>query len=118
MTVGWIPRVAATVLLLGVAVGIARRAADGGLGDDGAAGLAITLHFTGRWPAVRRARPRSAREPEPKSWTSARHVEETRPNATDPGAHVPLLDDLHHLAFLTADMDRLIGFYTRVFEAG
>jgi catechol 2,3-dioxygenase-like lactoylglutathione lyase family enzyme len=30
---------------------------------------------------------------------------------------VALLDDLHHLAFLTADMDRLIGFYTRVFEA-
>ncbi len=30
---------------------------------------------------------------------------------------MPLLDDLHHLAFLTADMDRLIGFYTRVFEA-
>ncbi len=30
---------------------------------------------------------------------------------------MPLLDDLHHLAFLTADMDRLIGFYRRVFDA-
>lgn len=28
-----------------------------------------------------------------------------------------LLDDIHHLAFLTDDMDRLIGFYERVFEA-
>jgi catechol 2,3-dioxygenase-like lactoylglutathione lyase family enzyme len=28
-----------------------------------------------------------------------------------------LLNDIHHLAFITADMDRLIGFYERVFEA-
>jgi catechol 2,3-dioxygenase-like lactoylglutathione lyase family enzyme len=28
-----------------------------------------------------------------------------------------LLNDIHHLAFLTDDMDRLIGFYERVFEA-
>lgn len=28
-----------------------------------------------------------------------------------------LLDDIHHLTFLTADMDRLIDFYARVFEA-
>ena len=28
-----------------------------------------------------------------------------------------LLDDLHHLAFITGDMDRLIAFYHRVFDA-
>ncbi len=28
-----------------------------------------------------------------------------------------LLNDIHHLAFLTADMDRLIAFYTSIFEA-
>jgi catechol 2,3-dioxygenase-like lactoylglutathione lyase family enzyme len=28
-----------------------------------------------------------------------------------------LLQDLHHLTFLTEDMDRLIAFYERVFEA-
>lgn len=28
-----------------------------------------------------------------------------------------LLNDIHHLAFITADMDRLIGFYERVFAA-
>ena len=28
-----------------------------------------------------------------------------------------LVDDLHHLAFLTADMDRLIAFYERIFDA-
>ena len=28
-----------------------------------------------------------------------------------------LLDDIHHLTFVTADMDRLIDFYKRVFEA-
>ncbi|MGA9533157.1 MAG: VOC family protein [Anaerolineales bacterium] len=28
-----------------------------------------------------------------------------------------LLNDLHHLAFITGDMDRLIAFYERVFEA-
>lgn len=28
-----------------------------------------------------------------------------------------LLNDIHHLTFLTADMDRLIAFYQRVFEA-
>lgn len=28
-----------------------------------------------------------------------------------------LLNDLHHLAFVTADMDRLLDFYKRVFEA-
>ena len=28
-----------------------------------------------------------------------------------------LLDDIHHLTFITADMDRLISFYERVFEA-
>ena len=29
-----------------------------------------------------------------------------------------LLNDIHHLTFLTADMDRLIAFYERVFGAG
>lgn len=29
----------------------------------------------------------------------------------------PLLEDIHHLTFVTADMDRLIGFYERVFGA-
>jgi len=28
-----------------------------------------------------------------------------------------LLNDIHHLTFVTADMDRLIAFYQRVFEA-
>ena len=28
-----------------------------------------------------------------------------------------LLNDIHHLTFITADLDRLIGFYKRVFEA-
>jgi len=28
-----------------------------------------------------------------------------------------LLEDLHHIAFLTADLDRLTGFYVRVFDA-
>lgn len=28
-----------------------------------------------------------------------------------------LLNDLHHLTFITSDMDRLIAFYQRVFEA-
>ncbi len=28
-----------------------------------------------------------------------------------------LLNDIHHLMFITADMDRLISFYERVFEA-
>jgi catechol 2,3-dioxygenase-like lactoylglutathione lyase family enzyme len=28
-----------------------------------------------------------------------------------------LLNDIHHLTFVTADMDRLIDFYERVFEA-
>lgn len=28
-----------------------------------------------------------------------------------------LLNDLHHLTFLTADMERLIAFYTSIFEA-
>jgi catechol 2,3-dioxygenase-like lactoylglutathione lyase family enzyme len=30
---------------------------------------------------------------------------------------VQLLNGIHHLTFITADMDRLIGFYERVFEA-
>jgi catechol 2,3-dioxygenase-like lactoylglutathione lyase family enzyme len=30
----------------------------------------------------------------------------------------PLLDDINHLTFITADMDRLISFYERVFGAG
>ena len=29
----------------------------------------------------------------------------------------PLLDDIHHLTFVTADMDRLIAFYERLFDA-
>jgi catechol 2,3-dioxygenase-like lactoylglutathione lyase family enzyme len=33
------------------------------------------------------------------------------------GAKLPLLNDIHHLMFITADMDRLIAFYERVFEA-
>ena len=28
-----------------------------------------------------------------------------------------LLNDIHHLTFITSDLDRLIGFYERVFEA-
>lgn len=32
-------------------------------------------------------------------------------------ASLPLLDDIHHLTFVTADMDRLISFYERVFDA-
>ncbi len=28
-----------------------------------------------------------------------------------------LLNDLHHMTFLTADLDRLIAFYERVFDA-
>jgi catechol 2,3-dioxygenase-like lactoylglutathione lyase family enzyme len=28
-----------------------------------------------------------------------------------------LVEDLHHMTFLTADMDRLISFYERVFDA-
>jgi catechol 2,3-dioxygenase-like lactoylglutathione lyase family enzyme len=28
-----------------------------------------------------------------------------------------LLNDIHHLTLITADMDRLIGFYSRVFAA-
>ena len=28
-----------------------------------------------------------------------------------------LVDGVHHLTFLTEDMDRLIGFYERVFDA-
>ncbi|HXV98331.1 MAG TPA: VOC family protein [Anaerolineae bacterium] len=28
-----------------------------------------------------------------------------------------LLNDIHHLTFITADMDRLIAFYERIFEA-
>jgi catechol 2,3-dioxygenase-like lactoylglutathione lyase family enzyme len=30
---------------------------------------------------------------------------------------LPLLNDLHHLTFVTSDLDRLIAFYERVFEA-
>ncbi len=30
---------------------------------------------------------------------------------------MPLLNDLHHVTFLTGDMDRLIAFYERVFDA-
>jgi catechol 2,3-dioxygenase-like lactoylglutathione lyase family enzyme len=30
---------------------------------------------------------------------------------------VTLVDDLHHVAFLTADLDRLIAFYERIFDA-
>ena len=32
-------------------------------------------------------------------------------------AEKPLLDDINHLTFITADMDRLISFYERVFDA-
>ena len=28
-----------------------------------------------------------------------------------------LVDDLHHMTFLTADLDRLIAFYERIFDA-
>ena len=31
---------------------------------------------------------------------------------------MPLLSGLHHIATLTADMDRLIAFYARIFDAG
>jgi catechol 2,3-dioxygenase-like lactoylglutathione lyase family enzyme len=30
---------------------------------------------------------------------------------------VALVDNLHHMTFLTADMDRLIAFYERIFDA-
>lgn len=40
----------------------------------------------------------------------------TRP-APEEGERGRLLEDIHHLAFVTADMDRLIGFYRRVFDA-
>jgi catechol 2,3-dioxygenase-like lactoylglutathione lyase family enzyme len=33
------------------------------------------------------------------------------------GAKLPLLKDVHHLTFVTSDMDRLIAFYERVFGA-
>ena len=33
------------------------------------------------------------------------------------GAKVRLLNDIHHLAFITADLDRVIAFYERVFDA-
>jgi catechol 2,3-dioxygenase-like lactoylglutathione lyase family enzyme len=33
------------------------------------------------------------------------------------GMQMKLLNDIHHLAFVTADMDRLIVFYDRVFGA-
>ena len=35
----------------------------------------------------------------------------------DPGAPMALVNDLHHIAFLTADLDRLIAFYERIFDA-
>ena len=35
----------------------------------------------------------------------------------DKEAKLQLLNDIHHLMFITADMDRLISFYERVFEA-
>jgi catechol 2,3-dioxygenase-like lactoylglutathione lyase family enzyme len=35
----------------------------------------------------------------------------------EPEAKLPLLDDINHLTFITADMDRLISFYERVFGA-
>ena len=35
----------------------------------------------------------------------------------DRESKLPLLDDIHHLTFITADMDRLISFYERVFDA-
>jgi catechol 2,3-dioxygenase-like lactoylglutathione lyase family enzyme len=33
------------------------------------------------------------------------------------GAPMALVNDLHHIAFLTADLDRLISFYERIFDA-
>ncbi len=30
---------------------------------------------------------------------------------------MPLLNDIHHLTFITTDLDRLIAFYERVFGA-
>jgi catechol 2,3-dioxygenase-like lactoylglutathione lyase family enzyme len=30
---------------------------------------------------------------------------------------VALLNDIHHLTFVTGDMDRLLGFYERIFDA-
>jgi catechol 2,3-dioxygenase-like lactoylglutathione lyase family enzyme len=42
----------------------------------------------------------------------------TRANtAPDQEANLPLLNDIHHLTFITADLDRLMGFYERVFGA-
>jgi catechol 2,3-dioxygenase-like lactoylglutathione lyase family enzyme len=36
---------------------------------------------------------------------------------SDREAKLPLLNDIHHLTFITADLDRLIAFYERVFGA-
>src|SRR3712207_9224075 len=35
----------------------------------------------------------------------------------DRESKLPLLNDIHHLTFVTSDMDRLIAFYERVFGA-
>lgn len=39
------------------------------------------------------------------------------PDRSSKGVNMKLLDDIHHLAFVTSDMDRLISFYERVFGA-
>ena len=34
----------------------------------------------------------------------------------DSGEHRQLVDGVHHVTFLTEDMDRLLAFYVRVFD--
>ena len=50
-----------------------------------------------------------------------RAVRGAHPNSGTPawgeGLDMQLLNDIHHLTFITADMDRLIGFYERIFDA-
>jgi catechol 2,3-dioxygenase-like lactoylglutathione lyase family enzyme len=40
-----------------------------------------------------------------------------RPHAQTPNASAPLVAGVHHVTFLTEDMDRLLAFYVRVFDA-
>lgn len=61
--------------------------------------------------------------PDPgRSWIGRRNKMNARqmPNPGETGGwevKSPLLDDINHLTFITADMDRLISFYERVFDA-
>jgi hypothetical protein len=44
------------------------------------------------------------------------HNNDRRPCCTT--AAVALVDGVHHVTFLTADLDRLVAFYERVFDVG